>query len=400
MNNLKIMNSMKAVMPKMQGVKSYNITTDEENDTAEITMYGEVVETVPTDWWTGEPAEGLFIVLSDFLNDIETLQSKKSITVRINSVGGNLEAGVAIYNRLKEMNDVTTIVDGLAASAASLILQAGKTRKTYKSSQVMVHEASTMLWGYYNLQELKKAGDMLEAGNKQVLAIYEERTGTNKVQLKHMIEKTTWMTGEEIIENGFADEIITGKDVTMTMNQSGTILMCNGIPMDTRRMAVMPRNVTVMQWEHKNENKEGEENMTLEEMKAKYPEMVKQIEDAARDTATPDVTQIANEEREKERNRIKEIESIENSIADKELIQNAKYGENPMDAKDLAFMAMQKQAQLGNEFLESRKEDLENSNTGSVQAGANEGNGQEGQRKEEMDIMAAVNAANQIRGGK
>ncbi len=410
MNNrrIRITNAAPALLRPLPGLKPYNIVTNEDNETAEITMYGEVVESVPVDWWTGEPVEGLFIVLSDFLNDIANLQNKKSITVRLNSVGGDLEAGVSIYNRLKEMNNVTTIVDGLAASAASLILQAGKIRKAYSSSQVMAHGAAVGLCGAYNLQDLDGVRDMLQAANNQVIAIYEETTGQTKVQLKHIVEKTTWMTGQEIIDNGFADEIITGKEVTMSMSSDRSLFLCNGIPMNSKRLASMPNNVQVIPKQkteqtvktdaNKPNNNEGGKIMTLEEMKAQYPDLVKQVENAAKSTVNTteaETTAAANE-----RKRIQDIESIENSIGDKELVKAAKYGEHPMDAKELAFQAMQKQSQLGNQFLQNNNADVAASGTEDVQADPNSGVQKDGPKDEASDIMAAVNAAKQIRGGK
>ena len=158
----------------MTAIKPYNIE-ETDSGSVEITMYGEVVESVPIDWWTGEPVDGLFICLSDFLNDLAGLNGK-NITIRINSVGGDLEAGVAIYHRLRDMDNVTTIVDGLAASAASIIAQAGKTRKVYPASQMMIHSASVWTWEPINMAKVKELKALLESANKQVVAVYADRS--------------------------------------------------------------------------------------------------------------------------------------------------------------------------------------------------------------------------------
>lgn len=389
-------------------IRPYNII-ENDDDSAEIIMYGEVVESVPIDWWTGEPVDGLYIVLSDFLKDISALKSKNKVTVRINSIGGDLEAGVAIYNRLKEMSNVTTITDALAASAASIIFQAGSVRQVYSASQVMAHGASVMMYGSYNLQDLDLVRERVDAANKQVIAIYEETTGQSRTQLKHLVEKTTWMTGQEIIDQGFADEMISGKDVTMSMSADRSVFLCNGVPMNYKKFISIPNNVTVMPKTKKqtatadayNQNiPEGGNNMTLEEMRAQHPELVKQIEDAAKATVKADTSVVENAAVNAERQRIQEIESIENSIADKELVKNAKYGDKPMSAQELAFQAMQKQAQLGNQFLSDNKKDTQNSGAAGVQSTPNGGEIKNKDQEEAADIMAAVNAAKQIRGGK
>ena len=103
-------------MAKVKGnteIKPYNFV-ELDNNSVEITMYGNVVQDRPIDFWTGEPVPGLFIVLNEFLQELEKIKDKEQITVRINSGGGELYAAISIYNRLKELKDVITIVDGLA----------------------------------------------------------------------------------------------------------------------------------------------------------------------------------------------------------------------------------------------------------------------------------------------
>ena len=407
-NKPRIVNAVPALMGKPV-LRPYNIV--DLDDDVEITMYGEVVQSVPTDWWTGEPIEGLFIVLSDFLKDIDALKQKNSITVRINSVGGDLDAGVAIYNRLKEMNNVTTIVDGLAASAASIILQAGAVRQVYSSSQVMVHGASIGLCDYYNAQALQGMLDMVKAADEQVVNVYAERTGESPTKLKHMVEATTWMTGQDAVDKGFADEVISGQ-VNMSMTADKKQFVCNGIPMNPRRLGVIPKGVDIIPSTKEVQNaieasdiknsKKEENLMTVEELRNEYPDLIQEIENAAREKV--DLTSAENAARDAERARIKDIESIEASIADKALVAEAKYGEHPMDAKDLALAVMQKNASLGNQFLKNLNEDTAVSNTDKVTADANSGNPAEDGSQTEAEnaaSMAKVLAAvNKMNGGK
>ena len=365
----------------------------------EITMYGEVVESVPIDWWTGEPIDGLFIVLSEFLEDIKGIDGK-DVTVRINSVGGDLEAGVAIYNRLKEIGNVTTIVDGLAASAASIIAQAGRTRKVYPSSQMMVHSASVLVWDWIDIGKVKEIGDMLESANKQVTAVYAQSSGQSETKIRHMVESTTWMVGKEIVDAGFADEIIDGKEVKVSVSADHRLVLCNGIPMAARRIMAVPRNameapgiapVAI------NQSEKEVEVMTVEELRNQYPEAVTQIEEAAR--ASVDVEAARAEAAAGERKRIEDIDSIEASIKDKELVRSAKYGDKPMDARELALLAMQKQASEERDareaFLAESARDARESNAESVIATP-----AGGEDDDARDIAIAVKAFNATKGGK
>ena len=389
---LRIRNAVPIQMPKT--MRPYNFLGADTED-VEIEMYGEIVEKHPIDWWTGKPVDGLYIVLQDFLNDLDSLKNKKSIKVRINSVGGDLEAGVVIYNRLKELENVTTVIDGLAASAAGLIFQAGCKRKIYESGQFMAHGASVGLCGYTNLQELDKIRNRLIAANEQVVNIFAERTGQNKTKLKHMVEAETWLTGQAAVDEGFADEVIEGQ-VTMSMSADKSLFYCNGIPMQAKNFGVFPEGVkitkpTVQTVEDKNKEDEGGKHMTLEELRNQHPDLVKQIEDAAKETV--DTTTAAQNAAQEERQRIQDIESIEASIADKQLVKDAKYGENPMSAKDLAFAAMQKQAQLGNTFLQNMKDDNETSGVEEVHAAPTK---DEQKEKDEADMAAVLNAVKNL----
>ena len=121
-------------MPKfmnlLPSLKPYVIDKAEDGKTAKVNLYGEIVDEVPTDWWTGEKVAGLFIELKSFLNDVEDLSDMDEVFFYINSVGGSVDAGVSIFNKIRAMKaETTTIVDGLAASAASIVAQAGDHRQ-------------------------------------------------------------------------------------------------------------------------------------------------------------------------------------------------------------------------------------------------------------------------------
>lgn len=352
------------------GLMPYNFVELENG--VEITLYGDVVQNRPVDFWTGEPIQGLFIVVAEFLEELEKIKDKEQVIVHINSGGGDLYAGIAIYNRLKELNNVTTIVDGLAASAASIILQAGKTRKVYAGSQVMVHGASLYLNGGYNVEKLEESKKSLEAGNNAALQTYLERTGLTAEQIQEDM-KTSWMTGEEAIQKKYADELITGKKVEII--QKDKTLYVNHIPMGVQMFAAeMPKNIKKI---------EGEKEMNLKELKEKYPEFVQQIQAEGKEQLQNQIEQ----EVQKERARLAAIEEIEKMIGDENLIKEAKYGEKRMTAQELSFVALKQQAQLGKSFLNNMLEDTNTSGTGEVNAIANQG---EQINSEEDEIKAAA----------
>ena len=358
----------------------YNIVVDELTNSAEINMYGEVVATRPIDWWTGNPIPGNFIAQDEFLRDLEELSGKDSITVHINSVGGDMYAGIAIYNRLKGLAaKVTTINDGLAASAGSLIFMAGDTRKVNAGSNLMIHGAAGFLYGYYQVQDLAAIKKQLEAHNRAGVNIYAEATGREKDTIKAMVDRETWLTGPDAVEAGFAHEVV-GEDtpVSMSLTPDKAHIIVNGVSMSVRGLSNIPAGIQVMPTipvsnaatalpvDNNTQNQtRSEEEMpiaNIDELRKAYPDLVGQIENAAR-------TEGANNERA----RIQGIEAIQNAIADQALIKNAKFGEKPLTAEQLAFQAMQAQAAIGNTMLNNMVADGAASGVTNVAATPNAG---------------------------
>ena len=342
---------------------------------AELNMYGEVVSERPRDW-DGNPVQDGYIVASELLADLDELRTKSNITIHINSVGGDLYAGVAIYNRLKELPaNITTINDGLAASAASLIFQAGDTRKVNAGSNLMVHQAMGFLFGYYQLPDLQQVSRQLRAANNTAIAIYAEASGRDKDAIKRMVDAETWLTGQEAVDAGLADEVIGDEeDIAMSLSGDGKHIIVNGVQLSTHGMhnlpaglPVMPANLIQSNAEKSADDKnflEGGNPMeikNIEELKAAYPDLMEQARAEAFDAGKADGVAA-------ERERLQGIESIENSIQDKDLIHDAKYGDAPLNAEQLAFKALQKQSALGVTMLQDLKQDTEDSGVNGVVA--------------------------------
>lgn len=375
-------------------LEPYVIMRDKQKNTIEVNLYGEVVQTVPIDWWTGEKIEGLFIELKQFLNDLDSFREADEVTFRINSVGGDVEAGISIYNRIRELSGhTTTIVDGIAASAASIIAQAGDSRKVNIGAQTMIHGASAFLYGYYNVPSIQKVENMLNSINMSVAGIYADRTGLDTATIARMMKKESWMTPEEAVENGFADEITGSGEPVIDKIEDSTVYLVNGVPHNLREAAlpdhlkvrsVLPhetlkpvfypadksmqgiRNIMksapLMAVANGHEpyvidHKEGEEKMDLQELKANHPELVEAIRNEALATAQSDSENAVKDALDKDRLRMQEIDSIAKMVGDPAMVEKAKYTE-PISASELAFKAMQAQQAAGRTFLANREDEL------------------------------------------
>lgn len=370
-----------------------------DDDTAEINMYGDVVSTWPIDWWTGERLDGNFIAVDDFLNDLEAIKDKADITININSAGGELYAGLSIYNRLKALNgNVTTINDGLAASAASIIFQAGKTRKMNAGSNLMLHGASCLLFDYYDVQDLKSLTKKLEAHNKAVLNVYSEKSGRPVDELKTLMDKETWLTGQAAVDAGLADEVIGTEPIQMSYSPNKTHLMINGLSIPANRFNSIPQGIPIMnsieqaiQTDKLNKNNDTGgitemEIKTAEELKNTFPDLIQQI---VNDAKAEGMLEGVNKEKE----RLKSIEEIENKIDNKELIFNAKFGEKPMNASELAFEALKAQKAVGAAVINNIEADAKTAGTIGVKATPNAGNeGLDPENKAEEVMNAAIEA--------
>lgn len=373
---LRIINGA-ALAPVANAPKFWNMATVNENE-AEITLYGEILSRRPIDWWTGEPEPGLFICPEEFLEDLALVKDKSKITIRINSVGGDLYTGMAIYTQLKGLQgEKTVIVDGIAASAASLIAMAGDTIKIPAGSLMMIHDPTVYLWDVYNVKALKEVIKMLDAAAQSAAETYAAKTKLDVETIRNMMHKETWMTGREAVEMGFADEILYEDEPQMVMSADRQILMVNGVKQNIRGYRNIPDYIPVSnritasvkpQAVNKN-NSEGGKKMfkTVEELKQACPELVKQIEDTAREEGRKaGVTE--------ERARLKAIEDIQAAIGDDKLVAEAKYGEKPCTAEELAFKALQQQAKLGKQFLQNLQQDYKDSKASEVGAAPNAGN--------------------------
>lgn len=381
--------------------KFWNVVTKDDADSAEITLYGDVLDSVPRDWWTNEVIEGQYITPEGFMDDLAAVRGKSEVVIKLNSCGGDVYTGIAIHNALKGLSGhKTVIVEGLAASAASVIACAGDEVQVYPGSIIMIHGVSTMFVDWMTLADLKKAVKSVDSVERALAAIYSAKTGIEEDTLRSMMSNELWMTGAQAVEKGFADTLLGDNGLTASVSADKHMLLVAGVRHDVRAFRNIPGDIPVIKETdaepvtagNKNQNQEVIQ-MTEQELRVQHPELVAQIESAAMERARTEAAAA-------ERKRIQDIESIEAQIADKSLIDAAKYGEKPCDAAQLALMAMRRNAQLGQTFLNGLEKDAEASGTQTVASVSNGGNPDEGESETAKLMANAFAAYKAMKGGK
>lgn len=167
-----------------------------ENEDAKIIIYGDIGES----WWDEDTTSATDIEKALKQIDAEVIH------VHINSYGGDVFDGISIHNQLKNHNaKIIVHVDGLAASAASLIAMAGDEIIMNTGSMIMIHEASTWCWG--TKTDIQKTMNALEGIDKAIADIYMLRFKGTKEDVEKLMVAETWLTTDEAITLGFADEV-------------------------------------------------------------------------------------------------------------------------------------------------------------------------------------------------
>nr|DAX79247.1 MAG TPA: Putative ATP dependent Clp protease [Caudoviricetes sp.] len=167
---------------------------------AELLLYGEISD---ASWYGDE------VTPKKFAEDLAACGGK-ALTVRVNSPGGDVFAAQAIYNQLKAYTgNVTVKIDGMCASAATVIACAGETVIMPSNTIYMIHNPKSAMLGYYDAVELGKVSDRLAAVKQTIVNVYMGRVGhtLSEVQVKHKMDVEEWMTADKAKEYGFVDEI-------------------------------------------------------------------------------------------------------------------------------------------------------------------------------------------------
>ena len=185
----------------------------------ELYIYGDIVD----DGWYPSDVEA-----AAFAEELAALGNPERITVRINSRGGGVFAGQAINSLLaSHPAHITVIIDGLAASIASIVAMAGDEIEMQPGAMQMLHNPLMLTAG--EADDLRADADVLDKIKASLVEVYVARTGKDAAAISDMLDATTWMTASEAVEQGFADRVGSGPAVEASFRQAGQILCMAGM---------------------------------------------------------------------------------------------------------------------------------------------------------------------------
>lgn len=182
--------------------KFWNWVRNENDESRTLFLNGEISDET---WYGDEVTPKMF---KEELQDGEG-----DITVWINSPGGDVFAAAQIYNMLMDYKgNVTVKIDGLAASAASVIAMAGMEVQMSPVAMMMIHNPATIAIG--DSSEMKKAIDMLDEVKESIMNAYEIKTGLSRSRISHLMDAESWFNAKKAVELGFADKLLFSKEET------------------------------------------------------------------------------------------------------------------------------------------------------------------------------------------
>lgn len=352
--------------------KFWNLVANQAENTAELILYGEISEYS----WCGDE-----ITPAEFNNDLKSIGAVDEITVRINSGGGDVFAAVAIYTRLKEHKAKVLIkIDGWCASAATIIAMAGDTIEISVGGIFMIHDPAAGILGYYKADELLKIADELNTIKQSIVNCYMTVCGMSEDEIKSLMTEEKWYTGEEAVEAGFCTAVMFTEVKTEVENSE--MIFVNSVAISLGGFHTVPKGLLgyANSLDNKNvnaKNNKEDDNMTLEELKEKHPELVNTIKTEARAEKGPAGETGTAEAVDAERARIKAIDEI-TLPGFEDLADKAKF-EKPITAEAFAMQIIAAQKKKGEGFLTDREADVEDSGVKKVNPISNKGlkNGEE-----------------------
>ena len=208
--------------------KFWQFKNTADENVGELMIYGDISS---YSWWGDD------ISPKNFKDDLDKLGDISELNIYINSNGGDVFAGQAIYSMIKRHKaKVTVHVDGLAASIASVIAMAGDVVHMPVNAMMMIHNPWTFAYG--DSTEMKKVADTLDKIRESIIATYQEKSGLTDKKIIAMMDAETWLTAKDSKELGFADGIDEEKQIAASVD--GDFLMMNGQKMDLSRYKNAP----------------------------------------------------------------------------------------------------------------------------------------------------------------
>ena len=202
----------------MKSKRFWRFVNEAGDDNAELLLYGAIAS---QSWYDDD------VTPRQFNDDLKECGGK-NLTVRINSPGGDVFAAQAIYTMLKGYSGKKTMhIDGMCASAATIIACAGDSVEMPRNALYMIHNPASFLIGGYDEQGLAKLQKALASTKETILNVYAERCHKTTDELAQMMDDETWMTADQALENGFIDAIDEDYQVTASLNDN--MLIVNNI---------------------------------------------------------------------------------------------------------------------------------------------------------------------------
>jgi len=239
---------------------------DDDSNVGELLIYG-----IIGDWLWDDVSP------KQFKEDLDALSDVEEIRVFINSDGGDVFAGQAIYSMLKRHKaKISVYIDGLAASIASVIAMAGDVVYMPKNAMMMVHNPWTIARGDAN--EFRELAEVLDKVRDSLIVVYQDKTGLEREEIIELLDAETWMTAEEAVEKGFADEIEETKQVVALFDKSNNKLIVNGQEFDLSRFQNLPQLDHIPEAKAKGKGREQNESIVelIDSMKA-HDQVLKEV---------------------------------------------------------------------------------------------------------------------------
>nr|DAF04508.1 MAG TPA: Putative ATP dependent Clp protease [Caudoviricetes sp.] len=283
-----------------QGNKTIWNLVKNDDKSAELMLYGDIAESFWGDTISAKE-------VTEYLADLDV----ENIDVYINSNGGVVDTAIAINNALRRHKaKVTVNIDGIAASAATLITCAGDIVRMPKNALFMIHNPSKIAMG--DSEEMRKQADVLEKYKNSIMETYLQKVNIDKEKLSELMDNETWLNAEEALEYGFIDEITENTDIQVVENK----VISNNMVFNMTEF----KNFNVDK--NKKNNGKGSGKMTKDEIKAQFPDIYAEIVNEGKEIGVKE-----------ERTRIQEIENLGYNH---EVVDKAKF-EEPKNARDLAL---------------------------------------------------------------
>lgn len=326
--------------------KFWQFCMNAQEGKAELLLYGDI----STKSWYGDE-----VTPKKFTEELNGMKNIGEILVRINSGGGDVFAAQAIGNQLQQHPaHVTARIDGLCASAATVIACHCDRVEAAEDTTYMIHPAKAGICGYLDAEELRQYQDALRVIRENILDLYAKKTGREKDEVAGWLDQTSWFTAQEAMERGFIDELVDEEETVTVENRNGFLFVNNvstALPFDQapkfvqdRKKADFVKNQAV---EPKTNNKEEgnvEEIKTADALRNAYPALVDEIVKAEREKAASE-----------ERQRIRDIEDMA-VTGSEDMARKAKF-ETPIPAADFAKDAMKQMKAQGAAWLAAAAKD-------------------------------------------